>query len=113
MLDAGAGPGTTAAIRFVPHMEAHMSLRLVVDNAPHTELLDRTVRLCDALIAERESELLADLDYYNRKLRDLANLDPGDHTGLRRLYRLHVLHIGQLLVQLDARPATAQTSIER
>ena len=72
---------------------------MAIDNSRSTQSLARTVELCDALLASRESDLLSDLDYYTRKLRDLTALDPADRTGLRRLYRQHVRHIGSLLTQ--------------
>lgn len=76
------------------------NLQLVIDNTNSDTRVARAVRLYEALLAEREAELRADLDYYAGKLRDLDDLDPEGRTGLKALYRDHARHIQRLLAQM-------------
>jgi hypothetical protein len=52
-------------------------------------------------IAARRSRLLDDLSIYQGKLRDLAQLDPLDFSGLQCMYGSHIRQIEQLVAEFD------------
>lgn len=56
-------------------------------------------------IAARRAHLLGDLSIYQGKLRDLAQLDPLDFTGLQRMYGSHIRQIEQLAAEFDGAAA--------
>jgi hypothetical protein len=66
--------------------------------APLVEL----VAYYTAEIDYRRHQLADELQHFEMKLRDLAELDPLDFTGLAKINREHAHHIRGLLAGFDA-----------
>lgn len=76
-------------------------LRLVADNSPDIAPLIDMVARYTAEIDERRRQLSEELVYFETKLRDLAQLDPQDFTGLGKVYGEHSRHIRRLLQEFE------------
>ena len=71
---------------------------------PGSSLAPATGRLIEGYVAEiaaRHQQLLADRALYLVKLDCLAELDPGEFTGLTKLYRAHLVQIEALLKEFE------------
>lgn len=76
-------------------------LRLVADNSANIAPLIDMVARYTAEIDERRRQLSEELVYFETKLRDLAQLDPQDFTGLGKVYAEHAGHIRGLLQEFE------------
>ncbi len=78
-----------------------MELQLIVDNTRRKSALPQVIAHYERLIAAKEQQLLDDLRYYEKKLEDVALLDPLNDSGLKTIYRAHERHIRRLLDALS------------
>lgn len=76
-------------------------LRLVADNSDNIAPLIDMVARYTAEIDARRLQLSEELVYFETKLRDLAQLDPQDFTGLGKVYGEHARHIRRLLQEFE------------
>ncbi|NNM01344.1 MAG: hypothetical protein HKO62_11380 [Gammaproteobacteria bacterium] len=71
-------------------------------NETDTSTGEGRVDYYEELLNERWRQLQADRNYYEHKLRDSAELDPDDRTGLRRIFQAHIDHIANLMAAIDS-----------
>lgn len=76
-------------------------LQPVADNSADIAPLIDMVARYTAEIDERRQQLSEELAYFETKLRDLAQLDPQDFTGLGKVYGEHARHIQRLLQEFE------------
>lgn len=67
------------------------------DEAHPVAALANLVRIYAQQIDDRRAQLEHDLAYYESKLAELAQIDPLDFTGLRRIYCNHADRTRNLL----------------
>ena len=80
--------------------------KFIKTRPPGSNLAPATRRLIEGYaeeLAARHQQLLADRALYRAKLDCLAELDPGEFTGLPKLYRAHLIQIEALLKEFEPR----------
>ncbi len=76
-------------------------LQLVADNTEAITPLANVVAHYAYEFDQGRQRLSDDLAYFESKLRDLAQLDPLDFTGLAKIYCEHASHIRRLLAEIE------------